>query len=92
MKFWSKLISCAVVLFMVSVSCLPALAAQTNISIYLPEDQLWSTGFGNTTMQDISIWVLGAIPCSPQLGQTIFIEYNVAQTLWKESELPNDHM
>lgn len=46
MKFWSKFISCAVALFMVSITCLPALAAQTNISIYLPEDQLWSTGFG----------------------------------------------
>lgn len=47
MKFWSKLISCAVLLFMVSISCLPALAAQSNITVFLPANQLWSVGYGD---------------------------------------------
>lgn len=47
MKFWSKLVSCAVVLFIVSVSCLPALAAQSNIHVFLPANQAWSVGYGD---------------------------------------------
>lgn len=47
MKFWSKLISCAVALFMVSITCLPALAAQSNITVSLPANQVWSVGYGD---------------------------------------------
>lgn len=82
MKFWSKLISCAVVLFMVSVSCLPALAAQSNITVFLPANQVWSVGYGDRHVAGHEHIGARCHTVSPESGIDLFtkIQYS-AETL-----------